>query len=232
MKNCSQCKFRVSGIPVCLCSVFLWAVLVLAVVLLGAIFFRDAMIAVFTALGTIATSTMCFLAWKSNEIHQKQFNALNAAHIIARFEWDWNADGVLFILENTGAMPADSVSVKFPQWFDIEVDKINQTAKKKYADSMVQTLRKNQRPIQGHTKMAFLLFMGKANLTALNKDHKAVHVKLTWRDLNNNLVTNEHDLDLIDEIITGWEPLSRIAKSLDIIAKPIKKMGKKKGDEQ
>ena len=46
------------------------------------------------------------------------------------------------------------------------------------------------------------------------KHHENVHVSITWHSLNGKKRRNEQIIDLVDEIIIGWEPLAKIASAL------------------
>jgi hypothetical protein len=178
---------------------------------MGAIFCRETMIAVFTTLGTIATSIMCYLAWKSICVSQRQFATLNAAQIVAKLTWSDTL--VLLVLENTGAMPAGEVSVEFPPWFNKELDNLN--AESNYVKSMTDVLRDNRRPIQGHMKLPFLLCRNKTKFYEVMRPCKTVRVSMTWRDVNGKMRRNTHDIDLVDEVILNTEPLEKIAFALN-----------------
>ena len=209
MKKCADSRIiRISiNIPVRFCSLgFGVTLILLAIVAISACSYNFA-IAFFTALGAIATATMCFLTWKMLQVSQKQFNALNADHILAKLAWD--NELVIFVLENSGTLPADEITVKFPQWFNEKLDELNRNHD--YVKSMTDILRTNKRPLQGHSTIAFLLCTNKESFYKQMKPHKAVRVSLSWRNLNGKMRNNTFDIDLVDEVILDAEPIAKIA---------------------
>lgn len=169
--------------------------------------------ALFSALGAIATAVMCFLTWKMLRVSQKQFIAMNAGFVVA--ELAWHGDLVLFILENTGAVPVNDLSVEFPQWFNEALDSLNNGD---YVKPMVDKLRNNKRPLQGHSRITFLLCRNKTSFYEKMSSKKSLRVSLNWRNMNGEKRENVHDIDLVDEIILESAPLERIASDLHKIS--------------
>lgn len=171
-----------------------------------------------SALGVIATSAMCYLTWRMLQLSQKQFIAMNAGHVIARVAWC--GDLVLFILENTGTMLVNDLSVEFPQWFNERLDKLNEGD---YVKPMVNKLRTNKRPLQGHSKITFLLCRNKTRFYEMMSPQDTLRVSMTWRNINGEKRENVHDIDLLDEVILDVDFLKEIATELKNIKDLIRK---------
>ena len=163
----------------------------------------------FSAVGTIATAVMCGLTWKSLQASQKQFDAVNADNVVAHLAW--HGEFVLFVLENTGTLPANEITVEFPSWFSEALDKLNNG---NFVKPMVDKLRNNKRQLLGHSSIPFLLCKNKTAFYEAMHTHESVRIILKWKNVNEKCRDNTQDLDLVDEIILVPDPLEKIASEL------------------
>lgn len=164
--------------------------------------------------GAVATAVMCYFAYRQFNASQRQFNALNAANIIGRIGF-YSGKAVLFVVENTGIMPANEVSIKFDDWFDKILDEIGESVPEGIpVGEMIAKMKANRRTIYGRSKISFLICSSKEKFYEKLKDKSSFRVSFSWVDGTGKAHTNDCDIDLKDEIVLDGYELQSIAESL------------------
>lgn len=164
--------------------------------------------------GSIATAIICGLTCYQLYASQRQFNALNAANIIGKIGF-YSGKSVLFVVENTGIMPANGVSIKFDDWFEEILDEIGESNPEgSPIGEMIAKMKANRRTIYGRSKLSFLICSSKEKFHEKVKDKSSFRVSFSWVDGTGKAHTNDCDIDLKDEIVLEGYELQSIAESL------------------
>ena len=164
--------------------------------------------------GPITTAIMCYFAYRQFNASQRQFNALNAANIIGKIGF-YSGKSVLFVVENTGIMPANGVSIKFDDWFEEILDEIGESNPEgSPIGEMIAKMKANRRTIYGRNKISFLICSSKEKFYEKVKDKSSFRVSFSWVDGSGKTHTNDCDIDLKDEIVLEGYELQSIAESL------------------
>ena len=175
-------------------------------------------------LGQISTCLICVLTYFLLKNAQKQYDTMYNPSVFARLEHEYK-NTILIVLENTGYFVAENVQVKFnDDWFAKGLEELNASDARIREMIDILTDNSHSRPIQGRSAIGYAIFKcADKNKDDINQfyerfrekeKHQFTKITITWW-FNGKKNSREQVIDLMDEYVVGWQPLSRIAKALE-----------------